>query len=303
MNIEAALIQMAYAQGGVISRTQALKFGFGPKEIHRRVLCGQWERVRNGIYLVIEMDDITSSLKAAEVILPSAVVSHEAAAAIHKFPGFELDDLQELVVTVPSYATHTFDGIEAHRNLDLMEHHCQRVDGVLVTTAVRTVFDLAHKMGLRKIAKLIDQLRMAKVVSLDDVKIILGEVARRGKPGTKVIRDYIKECQSASGSSPLEDRASQIFKDAGLPEPIREFPIPWDTQSRFDFAFLEFQIAIEVDGYGYHSDLNQFSKDRKRDREALIHGWRTLRFTFDDIFKRPHAVIKDIKAVMNIRTN
>jgi very-short-patch-repair endonuclease len=59
-----------------------------------------------------------------------------------------------------------------------------------------------------------------------------------------------------------------------------------------DFAYTDETIAIETDGYGWHSDPGAFQTDRERDRELARLGWRVLRFTKQDVRDRPEYVIK-----------
>ena len=45
---------------------------------------------------------------------------------------------------------------------------------------------------------------------------------------------------------------------------------------------VERRVAVEADGYTFHSDRAAFAEDRRRDREALAAGLVPLRFTFRD---------------------
>ena len=52
--------------------------------------------------------------------------------------------------------------------------------------------------------------------------------------------------------------------------------------ARIDVAFREQRIAIEVDGFAYHSDRARFQRDRSRQNLLVGLGWTVLRFTWDD---------------------
>lgn len=54
---------------------------------------------------------------------------------------------------------------------------------------------------------------------------------------------------------------------------------------RLDFAMPVQKIAIELDGHEYHSDKQQFTKDRQRQRVLEAIGWRFIRFSGSEIVK------------------
>lgn len=60
-----------------------------------------------------------------------------------------------------------------------------------------------------------------------------------------------------------------------------------------DFAHLPSKIAIELDGYYYHSDQERFRKDRQRDRELSLHGWRVHRFAAEEILESAQNCVNE----------
>ena len=68
---------------------------------------------------------------------------------------------------------------------------------------------------------------------------------------------------------------------------------------RFDFAFIEQKIAIELEGGiwigGRHQTGKGFQGDCEKYNQATILGWRVLRYTADDINQRPVQIIEEIQ--------
>ena len=62
-----------------------------------------------------------------------------------------------------------------------------------------------------------------------------------------------------------------------------------------DIAFRDFRLALEVDGYAFHSDLKSFQDDRRRQNALMNAGWLVLRFTWEDITAYPKRTITEIK--------
>lgn len=64
-----------------------------------------------------------------------------------------------------------------------------------------------------------------------------------------------------------------------------------------DVAFLTRRLAIEVDGWAWHSDVDRFAHDR-RQNALVLTGWTVLRFTWHDLTSRPQTVIAQIRAAV-----
>ena len=68
-----------------------------------------------------------------------------------------------------------------------------------------------------------------------------------------------------------------------------------------DIAFPEDQIAIELDGWAWHSDVERFRRDRQRQNALVLAGWTILRFTWHDLTDRPKAVVAEIQSALRGR--
>jgi hypothetical protein len=70
---------------------------------------------------------------------------------------------------------------------------------------------------------------------------------------------------------------------AGLPEPEREFLFHRKRKWRFDLAWPELLIAVEVEGGiwvgGRHVRGEGYEADCEKYNEAQLAGWMVLRFT------------------------
>ncbi|UKO93336.1 hypothetical protein IHQ52_08490 [Gordonia amicalis] len=56
-------------------------------------------------------------------------------------------------------------------------------------------------------------------------------------------------------------------------------------------------LLIECDGRAYHSDVETFRNDRRRDRMTMIDRWMTMRLTYDDVLYHWDGVLEDVRAV------
>lgn len=73
-----------------------------------------------------------------------------------------------------------------------------------------------------------------------------------------------------------------------LPDPIPEYKFHETRRWRFDFAFLDSKLAIEVNGgvwkNGRHNRGAGYLKDLEKLNEAAACGWKVLQFTPSQIF-------------------
>ena len=82
--------------------------------------------------------------------------------------------------------------------------------------------------------------------------------------------------------SHLERALEFQIRVAGLPEPEREYRFWPGRRFRFDFAWPDKMIAVEVEGgqwvRGRHQRGAGFAADTEKYNEAAILGWCVLRF-------------------------
>jgi very-short-patch-repair endonuclease len=73
------------------------------------------------------------------------------------------------------------------------------------------------------------------------------------------------------------------LKAAGVPEPVREWVFARPRRWRFDLAWWDKSVAVEVDGGafvgGRHVSGTGFEADCEKHSEAVALGWRVLRVT------------------------
>ena len=290
------ILQIASQQGGVIRRDQAAEAGFTMNQIDWRVSTGEWTLVTKGGYRLIAMPGRLSLLRSAAAVLPDANVSHFSAAALHDLSGLPSETVS---VTVPSKTTHAFPGVQVFRNDDLASAHLSTVRGLRVTGLPRTVVDLASMLTLRHLEFVVDDLLASGRCKVADLRLVLDSVARRGKPGVRAMRTVLDARSAADENrSQLERAGGALLSDAGFTGYRDEYPIPWASNQRFDVAFPTHRLAIEWDSIRWHTSKRSFQADRRRDRLAVEHGWRVLRFTWVDVHESPISTIETIRVVL-----
>jgi hypothetical protein len=240
-----------------------------------------------------------SRLRAAVGALPDAVVSHQAAGELHAIPFIPR---QIAVVTVNAATTHRFADVTVRRSRSLPAHHRTVIDNLPVTTMERTLVDLASVVTMRRVELALDDLLAAGRIRIADVGATVDEVCGRGRAGSTGLRKMIEERADGPvlNATRLERLGLAVLRRAELPEPQLQYPIPWDPTRRFDCAWPWCCLAVEWDSRRWHTQVDAFDSDRQRDREAVVHGWRLIRFTWKDVRERPDVVAATIARALGL---
>ena len=122
--------------------------------------------------------------------------------------------------------------------------------------------------------------------------------------GEKPAQKRARKSQIKGAPKPKESVLEALFyqqtRGFGLPEPVRELAFHEERKWRFDFAWPDQKIAVEVEGgiwnQGRHTRSHGFMADSQKYNTALSMGWKVLRFTGPDI--RSGEAIKVVQAVL-----
>lgn len=102
-----------------------------------------------------------------------------------------------------------------------------------------------------------------------------------------------------------EDRIAIAMRTAGYAF-LREYKFHPKRQWRFDFAFPNQKVAIEYEGGVFlpkarHTSSLGYSKDVEKYREAVLLGWKVLRYTAKDlgIKNGEYRVVEDLQKLFS----
>lgn len=300
---EVAVLAHMASNGGVITRAEALTMGMTGATLARRVSSGHLVTVGRGIYVLpgVIRDELT--MLAAATAALNAVVSHESAARLHRLGGL---DPRRISVTVPVRRSNRFLGVLVHQSTDLAEDEVLEVENLPVTDVPRTINDLAAVLPEKLLAQVLDQAVRRGFTTYPVVALRLESTARKGKPGVAKLRRVLATRLDGHfvTDSVMETRALKVIEDAGLPLPSTQYRPPWlrKVNGRVDLAYVDEEVIVECDSLMFHGTPEAFQLDRYRDNLAWTAGWIPLRFTWDDITKRPYYVVDIIRTALMKRS-
>ena len=280
--------------------------GVSETQLARLVRAGDLIKIRHGVYATAniiaraEADPrFGYALQVAAVRTAGArkaVASHHSAAQMH---GLDLlGKLHEgtVTLTVSSGArTGPYNRTGVIRHVaELPDAHVAKLFGVPVTTAARTVADIARTTSFREGVVVADSALRERLASKTEIRRVLASCARW--PGISQARD-VADFASASAESVLESCARVSFRDQGLPPPELQVHIIGRTGhfvARVDFLWRQYRTVAEADGLLKYDGRDDAIAELKRDRLLREAGYEVIHFTWKELFtragpgRRPH---------------
>lgn len=286
--------ELADSRDGVITLGEALRGGLTPRQVQHRVRTRQWTRLYPGVYLAGRREpDQRASTRAAVAWASSGAVASGLTAAWW----WQLRDWAPAAaeVTVPRTRSRRglADVVLRRRNLDPVDLVVLR--GLPVTALPLTVLDAAAALGNDSGQPLVDRALQHRVSFAELHAAYCRSFGRHGSPWIgRVLR------QAADGACSQAERVlHRLLRGAKIDGWVANHLVLLSgIEYWIDVAFVARQLAVEVDGWAWHSDVDRFAHDRRRQNALVLAGWTVLRFTWHDLTSRPQTVIAQIRAAI-----
>ena len=269
---------------GVITLSQALRAGLSEHAVLRRQRSGRWRRCGPGVYFVDDRPytDASRIRVAVWSYGPRAVATGLAAAYWHGLTKFAPDIVE---VTVPRDSNGRCHGGSRVRRRDLKAIDVEEQMGLRVTRLALTIVEAAAQRGGG--AKLMDSALQHRV---DLRELWRAHLRNKGRYGSPAARRLLQAADDGARSE-AERLLVRLLKAAKITGWRTNCPV---AGYRVDVGFPSEKVAVEVDGFAFHSDSEDFHHDRKRQNAISLAGWKVLRFTWLDLTEYPQRVIADI---------
>ncbi|ROZ88890.1 DUF559 domain-containing protein [Gordonia sp. OPL2] len=191
-------------------------------------------------------------------------------------------------------------GREVHR-ADLTPSDVVHIDGIAVTSVMRTAFDLGRMAPDWRALGHLDDLHAATQFALDD---LLAYASRfDGYRGIRRLRALIPLIDGRA-ESPPEGWVRLLMHRGDLPTPdlqVEVFDGDDIAFARIDLAYEHLKIAIEYDGEDFHSSPEQRAHDEQRDARLRALGWIIIRITADRLRTDPWGIVMEIERALRKR--
>jgi hypothetical protein len=276
--------RIAELQQGRIRWDQLIAAGVDRGRIQRWVRDGRLRPVHHGVYAVGHtapsiLGDYTAAVLACG---HGAVLSYRADAHVMRLlPGGPPPP----EVTVPSLAGRSRPGIVIHRVKVLHPRDVCVVEGIPMTTAPRTLLDLAPVLDLAELTRACHE---AWIRHRTTPRFIEDCIARN--PDKKGIAKLRAALGSDATLSKLEDGFLALLREHDLPAPRTNVGRHGD---KVDCYWPQLGLTVELLSYRFHSSRRAFEDDVARRRRSSH-----LAFTWGDVFERPQQTIAELLAAL-----
>jgi very-short-patch-repair endonuclease len=288
----------AERQSGVISYDQLIAAGFTPEEIRVMVRRGHLIRIARGVY-ALGHARLTprGRLFAAHLIAgPDSFLSHRTAAAWRGLRAFP--SVIELTIPV-GHTPPRRTGLRIHRTTtDTDRTQATLRDGLRTATVPRIIVDLARTERPGEIQRLIRESIRTGQFDLAALTAALDAHPRR--PGTGLAGAALKRYLPGS-----EDRKSWLEaqfqhhaqRDPRLPEPLYNQTL---LGYEIDVMWVQQRVTLELDGRPYHVAVEDFDRDRAKDRRLTRNAWRPIRVSDFEWEHDRATVLDDVYALLGV---
>jgi len=162
-----------------------------------------------------------------------------------------------------------------------------------VTALPLTVVEAAARRGGG--AKLMDSALQRHVELPQRWRAHLRNKGRHGSPAARLLL----QAASDGARSEAERLLVKLLRDNGITGWKTNYPV---GGYKVDVAFPKQKVAIETDGWAFHSSQEDFQNDRERQNKIALLGWQVLRFTWLDLTEYPQRVLTEIRFAIARRT-
>jgi len=276
---------------GVITVAQACEAGLSMRAVERRVTSGQWKRCGRGLYFVNDRP-FTDAAR-----IRAAVWGYGMRAAASGLTAAWWHGLTQFAPAVAEVTTPRNSHGRRHpgtsvRRRDLAPADVVVVNDLRVTALALTVVEASAKRGGG--AKLMDNALQRRTDINTLWRAHLRNKGRTGAPRSRML------LQAAGGGarSEAERLLHEILRSANITGWKANYRV---GGYRVDVGFPATKLALEVDGFAFHSGVNEFHVDRTRQNDIVLLGWQVLRFTWLDLTEYPERVAAVIRTAISAR--
>lgn len=289
----------------VVSMAQLRARNWSPQRIETLVRRGTLVRAGHGMYVRAAIASVLAAkpegahvLRAAAAVARmshGAVLSHRSAAVLH---GIDLiGNVGDVTITCRAATGRKGrDGVHLYTT-PLPPEHVTTKFGVPVTTAARTVIDLARTSTFADGVVAADSAIRKRLTSKSQLRAVLATSPRR--PGAARAARVV-DFATGKSESALESIARVAFDHEGLPTPELQISIPAPTGEfigRVDFCWERYKTIAEVDGaLKYDEDPSRARAQLRRDKRLREAGYEVVHFTWHEITTRPAEAAESIRA-------
>jgi hypothetical protein len=275
---------------------------------------GELELLARGVYRFMAVPvSFEQATLAACLATRGAVASGVTAMRLYGFnPGKSVRDKNPSpdVTSKVGRHQHKHGSRVVHTVRGLTSAEITKRNGIPVTAPVRTLLDVAPLVPVETLDRFLGHLLATKALYPGRLVHLADELRHDrhtfARPGSRALAAALERAgMSTAPDSVLEHRALLVLRSAGVPEPQPQWRV-YDGRrlhAIVDFAWPAEHVALEVDGFRWHSDPASFAGDRRRANRLQELGWVVYRTTFKELEEGAGELLRQLSTALAARHN
>lgn len=282
------IARLAGGAHGVVTRRELVDAGVTVDEIRHRLRAGSLIREYRGVYRAgHRAPNADASYLAAVRACGSAAVLSGLAAAWQ----YGAVKGQAPAPEVDAPVRHSIRGLVCHRGAQ--DRHDRTVwRGIPTVTVARALVEIAGRLGPGDLARACHEAGVCHRTTPRQVEDALSRWPTA--PGASKLRAVMAGDAKVSLSR-LESRFLELLRAhrLALPECNRVA-----GGRRVDCRWPEARLTVELDSFAFHNTRRAWERDHRREREAYARGDAFRRYTWDDVFEAPKAILTELRGLL-----
>jgi very-short-patch-repair endonuclease len=290
---------------GIFTLAVARKAGLSRDQVRLRV-SNDWVVCHEGVFRIAGSPEswrgrVRAAVSAAA---PDGALSHRSAAEFYEIPGRRTGVVE---LTCRRWLRARHPGLLVHETRRLDDTDVRTIDDLRVTSAERTIVDLASLLpSPRFLETVIQAARRKRLLTYGSMTETFARNATRGRRGTRTLRTVLDlwDPESRATESEMETLLVQVLRGHGYAELVTQFEVLDDRGmfvARVDAALPESRITIEYDSMQEHSDEFQLARDAARRNQIVAAGYAHLTARHRDLVAGGERLAEAIATIQRNR--
>lgn len=270
---------VASGQWSLVTRQQLIDGGLPEAQIVRLLRTGVLRTVRRGVYALVGSARSWQQTALAAVLAAGdgARACQATAARLWEYKYLPEESVDVLV------ESETQPGLKGVRRTTILpDADVTERFGIPCTSFERTLCDCTTILSPFQLGRVLDDGLRRKVASLDLLTECVFRLDSGPRRRLRVIQNLLTERDASfnPGGSDSELRVLAVYREAGIPAPVQQFPVRVDSHPyELDFAWPEQRVFAEYYGLAVHSGVSAVAHDSSRLTAMVGEDWRPLIFT------------------------
>lgn len=307
MQAEELAQQLAQGGGGIVSRGDLVRAGVRKKELAALRKAKTIVEVLPRVFRHASVADgwEVQARAALRWAGPRAALCSASAAALLEIGGYQRAGVIHVAIPgTPRIPTAEGFELAAHCARDFIRWDVSERSGFRITSAERTLFDLASELDADAVERLVDEAIIKRRTLPHRLKACFKRLAKKGRKGTATLGEVLARRADTLVpiDSELELEFLKLFKSLGLPIPVTGTRSPPQGRAEYyiDFAYPQWRLAIEIQSKKHHSGILKRYEDDLKANVLTSRGWSVIRLWAKDKYE-PQRVAELIRAAIAVR--